>query len=227
MQENLTRPAGSPVLVMVFYEALCPDSKNFIIKQLHSAYVRAPSLIDIQFVPYGKATVNSAIIFTALIARSFHHILLKLTKPNSINKLQTTVNHDGSLGFECQHGHLECEANIYHACAVEAIQEPKVALDMVACMIQNNIQPKEAMISCAKENHVDYEAIQKCYDSPHGQELLKLHGEATDSLRPPVTFIPTITLDGSQGRQASILKDLFGEVCKVAAGHGPLPAECK
>lgn len=53
----MTRRAGSPVLVMVFYEALCPDSKNFIIKQLHTAYGRAPSLIDFQLVPYGKATV--------------------------------------------------------------------------------------------------------------------------------------------------------------------------
>lgn len=53
----MTRKAGSPVLVMVFYEALCPDSKNFVIKQLHTSYERAPSLIDFQLVPYGKATV--------------------------------------------------------------------------------------------------------------------------------------------------------------------------
>lgn len=134
---------------------------------------------------------------------------------------------DGSLSFECQHQQIECEANIYHACAVEAIQNPKVALDMIVCMIKDNIPPKDVMMSCAKENHVDYEAIQKCYDSPHGRELLKFHGDATHALRPPVSFIPTITLDGSQGRQASILKDLFGEVCKVAAGHGPMTVECQ
>lgn len=46
---------------------------------------------------------------------------------------------------------------------------------MISCMITNNYHPKEAMISCAKEYRVDYEAIQKCYDSPHGAELLKLH----------------------------------------------------
>lgn len=137
------------------------------------------------------------------------------------------MKRDGSLSFECQHGEVECHANTYHACAIESIQEPKVLLDMVVCMIRNNIPPKEVMISCAKENRIDYEAIQKCYDSPHGAELLKLHGEATHALRPPVSFIPTITLDGSQGRQASILKDLFGEVCKVAAGNGPLPSICQ
>lgn len=59
---------------------------------------------------------------------------------------QTTVNRDGSLAFECQHGPTECDANIYHACSIEAIQEPKVLLDMVACMIKDNVQPKQAMI---------------------------------------------------------------------------------
>lgn len=55
--------------------------------------------------------------------------------------------------------------------------------------------------------------------SPHGAELLKMHGEITHALKPSVSFIPTITLNGSQGRQASILKDLLEEVCKVAGGH--------
>lgn len=78
------------------------------------------------------------------------------------------------------------EANIYHACTIEAIQDQKILLNMISCMIANNFHPKEAMISCAKDYRVDYEAIQKCYDSPHGAELLKLHGEATGALRPRV-----------------------------------------
>lgn len=121
---------------------------------------------------------------------------------------------------------VECAANIYHACTIEAIQEPKVLVDMISCMIKDNYQPKEAMILCAKNNHIDYEPIQKCFDSPHGAELLKLHGEATNALQPSMTFVPTITLDGQQGRQASILKDFFGAVCDIAAGYGPRPEAC-
>lgn len=201
---------------MVFYEALCPDSKHFIIRQLQPSFYRAPTLVDFQLVPYGKAKVSAKrIVIDLKHLRQFYHLLF-----------QTTQNEDGSLSFDCQHGALECEANIYHACAIEAIQEPKVLLDMVACMIKDNYQPKEAMISCAKVNRIDYEPIQKCVDSPHGAELLKIHGEATNALRPQMTFVPTITLDGYQGRQASILKDLFGEVCKVATGHGTAPDVC-
>lgn len=139
---------------------------------------------------------------------------------------QTATNADGSLSFDCQHGPDECTANIYHACTIEAIQESKIVLDMIACMIKDNYRPKEAMMSCAKEHHIDFEPIQKCVDSPHGAELLKLHGEATSVLQPPMTFVPTITLDGQQGRQATILKSFFESVCEVAAGYGPKPEAC-
>lgn len=193
--DSVARPADAAVYMMVFYEALCPDSKNFIIKQLEPTFVRAPHLIDIQFVPYGKAT--------------------------------TSTKSDGSLAFECQHGPIECEANTIHACVVEAVHDAKIRLNMVGCMIRDNLIPKDAFYRCAKENGVEIESIQKCYDSPHGAELLKLHGEATHALRPSVSFIPTVTLDGQQGRQASILKDLFGEVCKIASGRGPKPVECE
>lgn len=44
-------------MVMVFYEALCPDSKNFILKQLEPTFSKASSIIDFQLIPYGKATV--------------------------------------------------------------------------------------------------------------------------------------------------------------------------
>lgn len=63
--------------------------------------------------------------------------------------------------------------------------------------------------------------------SPHGAELLKMHGEITHALKPSVSFIPTITLNGSQGRQASILKNLLGEVCKVIQKSGGYPDVCQ
>lgn len=56
------------------------------------------------------------------------------------------MNTDGTLVFECQHGPVECQANQYHACVIEAIQEPRVLLDVVACMIADNILPKQAML---------------------------------------------------------------------------------
>ena len=71
------------------------------------------------------------------------------------------------------------------------------------------------------------EIIQKCYSGLHGSELLKIAGQATDALRSKMSFIPTVTHDGQQFRQASILKDLLHEVCKVATGNGQPPKICE
>ncbi|CAO1361233.1 unnamed protein product [Diamesa tonsa] len=192
---EFARKKGVPVNVAVYYEVLCPDSKNFIIKQLQASYIKAPKLIEIEFFPYGKATTNT--------------------------------NSDGSLSFDCQHGPTECEGNMIHACSIEAIHDTKTRLDMVACMIRDNRNPKESFNRCSKEYTIDVETIQKCYSGLHGAELLKIAGQATDALRPKATFIPTVTLDGQQFRQASILKDLLHEVCKVATGNGPPPKVCE
>lgn len=96
----------------VFYEALCPDSKHFIIKQLQTTFQRLPLLITIDLVPYGKAT--------------------------------TSTNADGSLQFSCQHGPVECQANIIHACTIEYILEADLRLDVIACMIKDNMVPEDA-----------------------------------------------------------------------------------
>lgn len=94
-------------------------------------------------------------------------------------------------------------------------------------MIRDNNNPQEAFHRCSKEFTVDVETIQKCFNSLHGRELHKIAGEATSSLRPGVSFIPTITLDGQQRRQATILKDLFAEICVVLSESGLTPKACE
>ncbi|XP_050745658.1 gamma-interferon-inducible lysosomal thiol reductase isoform X4 [Drosophila biarmipes] len=178
------RGASMKVVVTVFYESLCPDSKYFLTKQLLPTFKVAESIMEVQLAPYGKA------------------------RQNELN---------GKISFNCQHGPTECQANIYHACATKIIEDPLLRLQVITCMIRDNRVPQDAMHKCAKQHNIDDTLIQKCFDSNQGLDLLKLNGEATHALRPPVTFIPTITIDGSQGRQASILKDLFSEVCKAVS----------
>lgn len=124
------------MLLSVYYEALCPDSKGFIVKQLIPAYRKVPNLIEIDFFPYGKATT---------------HTLPdgKLDGDNSSDKCCVIKNvffyrFAGSLKFDCQHGERECEANIIHCCAIEAIHDTPTRLNVVACMIRDNNDPQEA-----------------------------------------------------------------------------------
>lgn len=124
-------------------------------------------------------------------------------------------------------GPRECEGNIMHCCAVEAIHDTETKLNFVACMIRDNANVQEAFHRCSREFTVDVETIQKCFSSLHGRELLKLAGEATHALQPSVTFIPTILLDGQQRRQATILRDLFSEICTVLSESGLSPKICE
>ncbi|XP_043064813.1 gamma-interferon-inducible lysosomal thiol reductase isoform X2 [Drosophila ficusphila] len=180
---------------MVFYEALCPDSKHFLTKQLLPTFKVAASIMEVHLAPYGKAT---------------------------------TIEFNDETTFDCQHGPIECQANIYHACAASLIRDPLLRLQVATCMITDNRVPQDAMLKCGKQFNIkNVDQIQKCFDSGHGVELLKLNGYATHALRPPVTFIPTITIDGSQRRQASILKDFFSEVCKAAGDSEKAKNLCK
>lgn len=47
---------GTKVKVEVFYETYCPDSKRFVLEQLNSTYAELSDIIELQLVPYGKAT---------------------------------------------------------------------------------------------------------------------------------------------------------------------------
>ncbi|XP_014479498.1 PREDICTED: GILT-like protein C02D5.2 [Dinoponera quadriceps] len=185
-------PAQQKVHLAVYYEALCPDSRSFVVKQLMPTYRKLSANLDVEMVPYGKA--------------------------------KTIKTNDG-YEFVCQHGQIECQANIIHACTIDAIRDPSKSLDFLACMIENNINPVEIMNTCAVKlnTSVEAESIRRCSGTGKGKELLAKYGQMTNSLVPRVSFIPTITLDGSSDNQVRILKNLLKEVClhfKV------MPKEC-
>lgn len=124
--------APLPVLVTVFYEALCPDSKYFITKQLLPTYKAAAHIMEVQLVPYGKVKWNIFIVFI------FFNQKIDL-------KAHTTTDAEGKFIFDCQHGPTECQANMYHACAAEVIDDVLTRLEVVTCMIRDNRNPKDAM----------------------------------------------------------------------------------
>jgi len=49
--------------VRVYYETLCPDSKQFIKSQLYPLLLKGGDQhLDVEFIPYGKATVSQMTI---------------------------------------------------------------------------------------------------------------------------------------------------------------------
>ncbi|XP_069679958.1 gamma-interferon-inducible lysosomal thiol reductase-like isoform X2 [Periplaneta americana] len=117
--------------------------------------------------------------------------------------------------LSCQHGPLECQANKIHACAISKLTQADVQLRYATCMISDNMSPEEIGEQCAQEYSVQWKAIVECAGGREGDELLKHHGDLTNSLQPTISFVPTILLDQSDDNQPGILKNLFKEVCGV------------
>ena len=84
-------------------------------------------------------------------------------------------------------------------------------------MINDNMQPKNAFKGCAAKLDMEPDRIEFCASSAEGRKLHYIAGTMTDKLQPPVSFIPTIEIDGSQHSQKTILKNFKGEVCRIYA----------
>ncbi|KAG5899443.1 GILT-like protein 1, partial [Gonioctena quinquepunctata] len=137
----------------------------------------------------------------------------------------STIEVDGKIEFQCQHDALECFANKIHSCAIEFVKDPLIQLKYIACMIADNMVPDEVEERCARELNIDYLPIAECSKNIKGSQLLKMYGERTNSLQPPVKFIPTIELNDSQNTiaQPAILKGLHKSICEVFQNPTILP----
>ncbi|XP_017770607.1 PREDICTED: GILT-like protein C02D5.2 [Nicrophorus vespilloides] len=125
-----------------------------------------------------------------------------------------TIEDNGNIEFECQHRSTECLGNKIHACAIDQISNPLQALKFVSCSLEDGILPYEAAERCASENDLDYRKIVECADSKEASIMLKEYGKRTDAVQPPITFIPTIELNGAQTVPLpNILKDFKKVLC--------------
>jgi len=108
-----------PVVITVFYEALCPDSRSFFTKQLLPTFEKLPHLIQINLVPYGKAkteTVGGSYVFSCqhgpleCQANKIHACAIaKVTQPDILLKYTTCMISDNmnpeKIGEECAQEH--------------------------------------------------------------------------------------------------------------------------
>ncbi|XP_036325388.1 GILT-like protein 3 [Rhagoletis pomonella] len=94
--------------VGVYYETLCPDSREFVRNSLYDAMIINDWIkyIDLELVPYGKVT--------------------SWTDPTT--NITTLF---------CQHGHSECEQNALHACIVEH-NDVKDQVKLISCLMNGH-----------------------------------------------------------------------------------------
>jgi len=175
----------------VYYESLCPDSARFINTQLSTAYTQVRDILNITFVPFGKANY---------------------TKNDESNLWTFTCQH----GDEECYGNLLHNCFIYYYPNVEdhfnyincsMANQRYSALDTASICLQDLKIPLSKLIECA--------------NTTVGNNLLHEMGEKTFALKPKLNYVPWLTLNGihtdtiqNEGEN----EDLVKLICKYYEG---------
>ncbi|CAG9859699.1 unnamed protein product [Phyllotreta striolata] len=138
------------------------------------------------------------------------------------------TNRSGQWVFTCQHGPDECYGNAYHACAISLFSKEESAEFVYCSMSSDYPSSDETLRECASNLGLRWASLKTCYESGQYIKLLIDNGERTRSVKPAITFIPTIVLndkysDRNQNAAFTGFQDLIcsvlnqqPEVCKEA-----------
>jgi len=176
---NRAPPAGAMVVddspkvkVQVSIEALCIDSKHFILNDLIPTYhLLGSNIIDLELLPFGNAKITP-------------------TTPNN-NKQQQSI--------KCQHGKAECDANSYEQCLIATYPNPPDYLPAIECLFQtlpmgysDNTFNTNMFQDCSVG--LDFTKIRSCHEDEGEAWKLQLDNYE----RTPVdhTHVPWVTVNG-------------------------------
>ena len=119
--------ASKNVSIEVYYECLCPDSVNFITRQLYPTYKTLGKYIDIELIPaFGE-------VLTYNFLKSFANMSF----------LQYEADGTGGWEFTCQHGPNECIGNLYQVCLLDMYRNQNDQIELINC-IESDRYPHQA-----------------------------------------------------------------------------------
>lgn len=124
-----------------------------------------------------------------------------------------TLREGGQIKFRCQHGPEECRGNNLHACAIKLATSRSQTLQFVECLINRFFKLDHYAEGCARSSDYDWTAMVSCSESEEMIGVMELYGNMTEALQPSLTFVPTITMDGSQDNQLQLRKNLLPTLC--------------
>ncbi|XP_015176774.1 PREDICTED: gamma-interferon-inducible-lysosomal thiol reductase-like [Polistes dominula] len=191
------------VNVHVYYESLCGDSMRWIKDQLVPSYPFLKKYLNITLIPYGKAT-------------------------------QSRDSETGLWHFSCQHGSSECLGNKAQACAIHATEtnyyeeneRQDQIVNLIGCTMSDKYPPS-AVETCATKQNLKEETrklISECIKSPVADNLLAINGDKTSALNPPLSFVPTIIINGvySKENQDAALSNFLQLICSLLSDNEKL-----
>mmetsp|Transcript_15700 Transcript_15700/g.28194 ORF Transcript_15700/g.28194 Transcript_15700/m.28194 type:complete len:144 (-) Transcript_15700:447-878(-) len=118
--------------------------------------------------------------------------------------------------ISCQHGEQECEGNRWEQCAIAHYPDQNEHFEFYYCMEKEADQMLTKVDYCAKQAGMDYEVLQKCYNSAESAALQKKAAAMTPSDH---KYVPWVVVNGK--KSASDGDRILQEVCDAYTGNPP------
>lgn len=196
--KRIQRSAADPVEVTLYMESLCPDCKTFFKNQFYPTWLKlnASGIMTVDVVPYGNAK-------------------------------ETIKGHRWI--FDCQHGPAECEGNQIETCAVGLLSDrPDQWMAYLSCIEERSTADNMLQVAelCARTLNISFEHINTCSHNEWGDKLEHWMAERTQTLNPPLSYVPWVTINGVHNEDIQKLAEsnLLQLVCSTY--KGPKPSAC-
>nr|XP_027205503.1 gamma-interferon-inducible lysosomal thiol reductase-like [Dermatophagoides pteronyssinus] len=185
--------------ISLYYETLCPDSRNFFRNQLYPTYEKLNRYMDVELVPFGNANVSYPRHDNKPVFRCQHG-----PKECYGNRVQSCTiemlkNTDLSIRF------------------VHCMFDQK-----------DWLETSQTSRRCAEQMQLDWPKISSCADGSEGERLLIANSLKTFNLNPEHTYVPWIVIDKNHTAQmqTNAETNLLGYLCEHNFNHEPQIDQC-
>ncbi|XP_015594244.1 GILT-like protein 1 [Cephus cinctus] len=199
-------PEFTRLKIDVYYESLCGDSVSFIRNQLVPSYALLKNVLNVTFVPYGKAT----------------H-----TKNSQTGKWEFVCQHgihecNGNIAQACGLAEI---GNL----SLDFQQRQDLAVNFVGCVMSDR-HPATAVPRCTEHVRLaeaSRNRINQCKNNTEGDELLVAAGNKSNLVQSPLSFVPTIVLNENfdSDQQYNLLYNFEAFICGLIPEEGR-PSGC-
>jgi len=190
----------SPLDVSIYYEALCPFSRQLIMDAYPVVQQFLQSgLVNLNLVPWGKSSEKE---------EGGSYLFQCPHGPDECN---------GNMITTCAMHHLK-DPSVYFPFAR--------CIEYYAYKVPTNTSAKE----CAKTLSIDYSPIEACATGPEGTILQHEMAAKTKALNPVVATVPWVTLNGvhTDAIQHGLTADMASYICQTLSygAGGSKPEAC-
>ena len=123
----VTEASCQSVNIKIYYESLCPYSRQIITEHLHPTFHSdLGKYMDVDFIPIN----NGRDVYNLIQCQNWINLFFFQYSPDGT----------GGWDFECQHGEEECIGNLYQVCLVDKVTDKSVQMDAINCIMADRQQ---------------------------------------------------------------------------------------